>query len=84
MPLMSLRSFLLTNLNLPALHLVELRRRGGTATSILTTEHFRVLVHALLGKVLYREVRRVLHAEDFGQPDNLAELLLLQPQDANI
>ena len=84
MPLVSLWPLLLNNLNIFVLHMVELRRRGGSATSALIPERVRVLVHALLSEVFCHEVRWVLRAEDLGQLDNPAELLLLQLQDANI
>ena len=84
MPSVSLWSLLLTNINLPVLPKVELRRRGGSDTPILMPERVRVLVHVLLRKMFCREVRRVLRAEDLSQLNKPAELLLLQPQDANV
>ena len=63
---------------------MELRRRGGTASSVLIAKHARIPVHAILRRVLCHKIRRFLRAEDLSQVDKPAKLLLLQPYDATV
>jgi hypothetical protein len=52
--------------------------------SKVVTENLGVLVQRLLSQVLGHEIGRIARPKHFGELDNAAELLFLQPQDADV